>query len=318
MSQQPTDDFNINPATDSGIELAGILNRFNEVLTSLRSGPTAPQDIALGTLWLDTSETPDANVQKIMIYDGAQSLEIAQINISTHKIELSNTSFEANGGTVAGDLIINNGTTISPDIKIGDYPAGKSINLQVDSGHFKFSGHDGASGILLLDLDIINDKFTFQTAVACSSPPSNDEDLTRKDYVDDADDLKLDKTGGTLTGSLLVQDGTNTYVLAQVEDEEGTGLLGVVDHAGHNRATLTFSDSTGDVLLRRYDDAGATESYLHLQDDGNVSVNGSAPSIDSNLTRKDYVDGKFSAGVSGTFSNPTSITVVDGLITAIS
>lgn len=108
MTQQTVGDFNINPATDSGTLLAEILNRMNEVLLTMRSGPNRPADALSGTLWLSTnvSHTPYHN---IMYYDGSSDLALVQINPITHALTIpyaDDTFLAIIGGTLTGALSI--------------------------------------------------------------------------------------------------------------------------------------------------------------------------------------------------------------------
>ena len=54
---------------------------------------------------------------------------------------------------------------------------------------------------------------------------------------------------------------------------------------------ITYNDTNSDVRIERFSATGVTETSLSLSNDGNVSVNGVAPTENNQLTRKDYVDG---------------------------
>lgn len=100
--------------------------------------------------------------------------------------------------------------------------------------------------------------------------------------------------------------------------------------------TLGTSDSLNSAIsdkMIKMDTLKRTTIYnknvaaIETQDDGTkitgqVRATATAPVLASDLTRKDFVEaevaGAFSAGISGTFANPTSITVVNGLIVSIS
>jgi hypothetical protein len=70
----------------------------------------------------------------------------------------------------------------------------------------------------------------------------------------------------------------------------GTPRLRLYDSAGFLRGSVTYNDATGTVEIQRNDDAGDVETLLTFNADGNVSVNGVEPNLESNLVRKDFVD----------------------------
>lgn len=87
----------------------------------------------------------------------------------------------------------------------------------------------------------------------------------------------------------------------------------IFDSAAFKRADYNFDEATGDVNLERYDDAAVIETRLTLTDDGNVSVNGAAPTQDADLTRKDYVDLSFDTKLAGYLLDGTHLQYVDDL-----
>lgn len=149
--------------------------------------------------------------------------------------------------------------------------------------------------------------------------PTNDKHLTHKKYVDDADALKVNKTGDAMTGNLLIKHDASPQLNMQIESASDYLSIQMFDENSQIRMSLRFLDSTGYVILQRYDSAGAVETQLAFENDGNVTVNGAAPTQNGNLTRRDYVDGKFDDGLTGTWNKAdiTSMTFTDGLLTAI-
>ena len=104
MAQQPANDFNIDPASTSGTDLAGILNRLNNVLLTMRSGDSRPTSATNGTLWLDTS---NSSFHYVYLFDGTNDLEIARITVGSNEIRISNTALEAAGGSILGGLNVS-------------------------------------------------------------------------------------------------------------------------------------------------------------------------------------------------------------------
>ena len=111
-----------------------------------------------------------------------------------------------------------------------------------------------------------------------------------EEAINQLDALAFPRVGGTLTGDLAIVK-SNPVIRAQIT---GAGELAVIifaDVAGQQRMRITYNDTNSDVRIERFSATGVTETSLSLSNDGNVSVNGVAPTADNQLTRKDYVDG---------------------------
>jgi len=74
MAQQLIGDFNIDPTTTSGTELASILNRLNSAVLSMQSGTSRPAYAVQGYKWLDVTDT--LNLEKF--YTGTTDLSILE------------------------------------------------------------------------------------------------------------------------------------------------------------------------------------------------------------------------------------------------
>ncbi|RLC07785.1 MAG: hypothetical protein DRI24_24335 [Deltaproteobacteria bacterium] len=86
MSQQPDSDFDIDPTTTSGADLAGILNRLNDALLTMRSGSQRPTSIQVGTMWLDTA---NAAVHYVKYYVAVDTdIVLYAIDTGTDKVTI--------------------------------------------------------------------------------------------------------------------------------------------------------------------------------------------------------------------------------------
>jgi len=102
--------------------------------------------------------------------------------------------------------------------------------------------------------------------------------------------LKL--IGGTLTGNLKVTGSTVPEINLEPNDVGGTATYKLTDSTGILRGSIEFDETSGSIKVSRYDALGAVETNLVLTSNGNISVNGAAPTAVNHLTRKDYVDTK--------------------------
>lgn len=124
--------------------------------------------------------------------------------------------------------------------------------------------------------------------------PTNDLDVTNKLYVDNKDALKLNLTGGTLTGALTIASG-NFSQTGAVTFSTGTGAISLNGNItiGSGK-TLTLAADPGLALqaaTKQYADTklaltgGAMSGYITLHDH---------PSTSFHAATKAYVDGRLS------------------------
>ena len=71
MAQRPTGDWDIDPNTTSGTDLANILNRFQDAIDSGNSGGSRPPYLAAGGLWVQ-----EGNPMKLMFWTGSEDIEV--------------------------------------------------------------------------------------------------------------------------------------------------------------------------------------------------------------------------------------------------
>lgn len=118
MSQRLPGDFDIDPDTVNGTDLADILNRMKDAGDSLHSGAARPSYAVRGTLWLDESGAPGGTV-KIMFFDGTNDVEIGKVNIA-------NSLFTA-PGAIGRNILINGDSRVNQRGFDGNW-AGLALN----------------------------------------------------------------------------------------------------------------------------------------------------------------------------------------------
>ena len=85
-AQLPAADFPINAFTTSGIDLAEVLNRFEDAFHSGNLGTSQPSDATAGCLWTKTNNTGGLD---LYVFDGSQNTKIGSTEgISTDMIDL--------------------------------------------------------------------------------------------------------------------------------------------------------------------------------------------------------------------------------------
>jgi len=102
---------------------------------------------------------------------------------------------------------------------------------------------------------------------------------------------KLPLAGGTLTGALSVEPsgGISEIKLKRRIASQDAGFI--VHNENENRMGEIVLGANNNLIIRLYDNAGIELTKLELLKNGNVSINGAAPTAADQFTRKDYVDG---------------------------
>ena len=94
-----------------------------------------------------------------------------------------------------------------------------------------------------------------------------------------------------MTGDLQLDSQASPNVILKTNDAvTGFPAIKFEDSTGEQVGVLYHNISAGSIVLARYADTATLQTSLTLTSDGNVAVNGIAPSLDNELTRKDYVD----------------------------
>ena len=199
-------------------------------------------------------------------------------------------------------------TTVRPGVQLAEFLSDSSTPLFDGTGtHSLLSDHallaDVATGALTivdsgsnLIADVTNDRLTL------NGEPIDDAHAATKLYVDveiagiDLTPLlRRDGTDAGMTGELRISYAASPRLSFQATTAGGTPNVTFVDTTGAQRAGMIYNDASGELILRRQASNGVTLSELIFDDNGNVSVDGTAPTEDNHLTRKDYIDGHVTA-----------------------
>ena len=125
------------------------------------------------------------------------------------------------------------------------------------------------------------------------------------------------RTGGVVTGNIQVISGDSPNVRVQPVSDGGHPQFTLSDANGQTRGWLFYNNTggatDGEVVLRRSSEISATQTELVLTADGNVHVNGAAPTAPQHLTRKDYVD---AGDVYNTVTQLTSADDLNNIVTS--
>ena len=96
--------------------------------------------------------------------------------------------------------------------------------------------------------------------------------------------------GGIVAGNITIQHGTSPTSIVRPLAAGGSPGFRIRDVAGQDRGMFYMVEADGRIIIRRQNAAGALETSVTLENNGNISVSGGAPTGVANLTRKDYVD----------------------------
>lgn len=283
MAQQPTDDFNIDPEVDSGTLLAGILNRWHEVIRTMNSGPTRPVDALAGSLWLETDPV-NAPIQTIYFYDGNSDLGIAEINVTTHAIEILGC-VQNNGDLIDGDLEVDGVLKVTDTV--GDFA---KIDIEASAtGNCYFTMSAGTAGIV---------NFLTTNSTGAFSIENKDTAINHRSTIN------FENTG------LNIESGTNEASI-QLQPDLGSGVtsLKLNDDSGIKRGELEYDDTLGWLSLNLYNAAGASVSYIQMKAGSTIDID--TPLNVPSIHPTDGASGSF------TSNDGKTITVTNGIITGI-
>lgn len=234
------------------------------------------------------------------------------------------------------------GTTGSYDFNIGSYTLGGDVNIfqQGTIGGIKMKIGFGNTrsynpidmlnnkitnlGNATLNSDAVN-KIYVDTTFAPNSYVNStfasnsyvNNTFAPNTYVNNQLALKYDKTGGTISGQVIVdnarlyvqRDGGNVYA-GPYGDYQGNGTLFITGKTNTDRRIAMGIDQTNDLYIIQAIEAGINIKTLSLNPSGGLVSIGSGgiscnytPTTSTNLTTKAYVDSLVSGNVSALLSS---------------
>ena len=252
-------------------------------------------------LMKDTTDALGSGVDSIFVatVNHTSSADLAT-DTANWALVLSGDDFlRITGGTLTGDLFISSGS--SPRLYLKPTGMGfPSLVIQdsVGEDRCRLEFHESSGSVQLrrnqangaLDTYLELDSSGNVSVIGGDGIPTDADHLTRKDYVDDADALAMLLDGSRdMTGDLVVNHGASPTITIE-PTSTGYPAYNIKDSSGVLRGVLFFSESSGELTLRRMSTIGTTQTSLVLTSDGNVYPNAVAPTNNAHLTRKDYVD----------------------------
>jgi len=332
------DDNNPSPINLSGASLvASAFNTvaFNALVTDIEANADA---IAINTSDIGANTALiEANAADI-----ADNADAIALRATTDYVDAADAlKYDKDGGVISGSVRIGDGTSGGSGVF-----AIRAYGI-MDGSFFFLRPDESVAGIVRWvndeeSIDIIQYGYdqNLETIVSIKDGnvtltgidvlvPTNDKHLTHKKYVDDTfvtqelwDYIFTGIVGGIRVNGNLEVERDSAYAHVRIQPNLVGGRASVLLRGEGNPAVegnLSVTDSTGDVKLERRNAVGTYECTLTLTDDGNITIDGATPNADDHLTRRDYVDGKFDDGLTGTYqkAETTSMTFVDGLLTAI-
>lgn len=100
----------------------------------------------------------------------------------------------------------------------------------------------------------------------------------------------LPLTGGSLSGNLNIGSAASPTLNLYPNATTGYPQVAIKDNSGNSRFIMFRNTASGINTLKTASATNVTETELKFSTNGNVYVNGAAPTASNHLTRKDYVD----------------------------
>lgn len=173
---------------------------------------------------------------------------------TTGLISLNGTVFDQTGAQTGGGSLSSDAATFG--------------NITISDSAITMTGNTA------LNINVQSDEIDFNGAVVGGlGDPTANTDATTKLYVDDADALKLNLAGGTMSGAIAMGDNKVTGVATPTDGADATNKT-YVDGLVAN-TTYTFADGAGDT-----DDAEFSESFQFKGANETANTSAYADSVD--------------------------------------
>ena len=224
------------------------LNNALTALNTMHSGTSRPSGAAVGTLWLDSTNS-GSNSLEIKFFDGSDDISFATVDTSANTINFIDSA-------VASDLVNDTSPQLGGDLDTN------SFNIKIDDAHF-IADENGNEQIIFQTTSSAVNQFDVTNAATGNNPifeatggdtnigidlkPKGSGEvvigtgaasatLTTKG----AYDLVLDTNAGTNSGNITITDGANGNIDFTTN---GTGAIKFNDLAYFPQQALTSSSN---------------------------------------------------------------------------
>jgi hypothetical protein len=186
------------------------LNNALSALNTMHSGTSRPSGAAVGTLWLDTTNS-GSNSLEIKFFDGSDDISFATVNTSANTINFIDS-------TVSFDIV----SDTSPQL----------------GGNLDVNGNDIVS-TSNADIDIIPNG-TGDVNLGADTVQIGDNNANATLTTQGTGDLILNTNNGTNAGNITLEDGANGHIQFTTN---GTGAIKFNDLAYFPQQALTSSSN---------------------------------------------------------------------------
>ena len=200
----------MNIANQSFPDFRTDLNNALSALNTMHSGTNRPSGAAVGTLWLDTTNS-GSNSLEIKFFDGSDDISFATVNTSANTINFIDSA-------VASDLV----NDTSPQL----------------GGNLDVNGNDIVS-TSNADIDIIPNG-TGDINLGADTVQIGDNNANATLTTQGTGDLILNTNNGTNAGNITLEDGANGHIQVTTN---GTGYIKFNDLAYIPQQALTSSSN---------------------------------------------------------------------------
>jgi len=223
------------------------LNNALSALNTMHSGTSRPSGAAIGTLWLDTTNS-GSNSLEIKFFDGSDDISFATVNTSANTINFIDS-------TVSFDIVSDTSPQLGGDLDTN------SNNIKIDDAHF-IADDDGneqiifqKTGSAVNELEVTNAATgnppilgaSGETNVSLHLKPKGSGEVvigtgsaSATLTTSGTHDLVLDTNSGTNSGNITITDGANGNIDFTTN---GTGAIKFNDLAYIPQQALTSSSN---------------------------------------------------------------------------
>ena len=223
------------------------LNNALTALNTMHSGTSRPSGAAIGTLWLDTTNS-GSNSLEIKFFDGSDDISFATVDTSANTINFIDS-------TVSFDIVSDTSPQLGADLDTN------SFNIKIDDAHF-IADENGNEQIIFQttasavnELEVTNAATGDAPILGASGETNVDLHLKPKGSGEvvigtgaasatlttkGTHDLVLDTNSGTNSGNITITDGANGDINISTN---GTGAIKFNDLALIPQQALTSSSN---------------------------------------------------------------------------